>query len=111
VPASSTPSAVNPQNGPKSSGIRARLEKASTPAVTALARVPAFVPFLVMLALMLTGIFVGGPLGTALLAVPLLFLSWLLFLTWPHLSRAERVMRCAVLLLVVGIAVTQIIPR
>lgn len=91
--------------------MRARIEKVSTPAVTALSRVPAFVPFLVMLALMLTGIFVGGVFGTVLLAVPLLFLSWLLFLTWPHLSLSERVMRCAVLLLVVGIAVTQIIPR
>ena len=91
--------------------MRARIEQASTPAVTALSRVPAFLPFLVMLALMLAGIFVGGTLGTVLLAVPLLFLSWLLFLTWPHLSLAERVMRCAVLLLVVGIAVTQIIPR
>lgn len=79
--------------------------------MTALSRVPAVLPFLVMLALMLVGIFVGGPVGTALLAVPLLFLSWLLFLTWPHLSLAERVMRSAVLLLVVGIAVTQIIPR
>jgi len=91
--------------------MRARIEQASTPAVTALSRVPAFLPFLVMLALMLAGIFVGGTLGTVLLAVPLLFLSWLLFLTWPHLGLAERVMRGAVLLLVVGIAVTQIIPR
>lgn len=109
--ASAKPSAADPHRDPQPGGIRARLEKASTPLVTALARVPAFVPFLVMLALMLAGIFVGGVPGTLLLAVPLLFLGWLLFLTWPHLGLSERVMRCAVLLLVVGIAVTQIIPR
>jgi len=111
VPASPKSSATSPDQGPKPGGIRARIENASTPAVTALARVPAAVPFLVMLALMLTGIFVDGVFGTVLLGVPLVFLGWLLFLTWPHLSLSERVMRSAVLLLVVGIAVTQIIPR
>lgn len=64
-----------------------------------------------MLALMLTGIFVGGPIGAVLLLLPIAFLGWLLYLTWPHLRRPERVMRGAVLLLVVAIAVTQVIPR
>lgn len=91
--------------------MRYRIERSSAPALMALSRLPVLVPFLVMLALMLTGAFVGGPLGGALLLLPVAFLLWLLFLTWPHLRRPERVMRGAVLLLVVAIAVTQLVPR
>lgn len=76
-----------------------------------LSAVPVWLPFLVILALLLTGSFLGGPVGLVLLALPLLFLTWMLYLTWPVLRVPERAMRLAVLVLVVGIAVTQAIPR
>lgn len=79
--------------------------------MTRVSRLPAVLPFLVMMALLLAGIFVGGILGALLLALPIAFLSWLLYLTWPHLRTPERLLRAAVLLLLVGIAVTQIVPR
>ena len=60
---------------------------------------------------MLTGAFLGGVVGGLLLAVPITFLAWLLYLTWPHLRRPERMMRVSVLLLVVAIAVTSVTPR
>lgn len=76
-----------------------------------LAALPALVPFVVVAALMLTGAFVGGVVGGLLLLVPITFLSWLLYLTWPHLKRPEKMMRAAVLLLVIAIAITAIVPR
>ncbi|MGB3685021.1 MAG: DUF6703 family protein [Ornithinimicrobium sp.] len=105
-PAGSQPPPSEPRNG-----IRSRIEQASTPWVTRMSRLPAILPFLVMMVVLLTGVFVGGVIGACLLALPIAFLGWLLYLTWPHLRTAERLLRLAVLLLVLGIAVTQIIPR
>lgn len=104
----SDPSTSSPSG---SSGIRRRIEEASNPAIAALARMPALLPFVVMLVVLLTGVFVGGVIGAILLALPIAFLGWLLYLTWPHLRMPERLLRVAVLLLVLAIAVTQILPR
>lgn len=71
---------------------------------------PVWLPFVVVFALMLAGSFLGGWLGALLLLLPVLFLSWLLYLTWPRLRTPERAMRLAVLALVVAIAVTQALP-
>lgn len=90
--------------------LRTRVEAASTRPLTAMARLPGWVPFVVVFVLMLSGAFLGGPLGVALLAGPILFLTWLLYLTWPRLRTPERAMRLAVLALVVAIAVTQAVP-
>jgi hypothetical protein len=111
VPSAPDPSPGQPASGGPADGMRPRIERASTPALRRLAALPALVPFLVVGALMLTGAFLGGVVGGLLLAVPITFLSWLLYLTWPHLRRPERMMRVSVLLLVVAIAVTSVTPR
>lgn len=91
-------------------GLRPRVEALSVRPLQALAGLPVWVPFVVVLVLMLAGSFLGGPVGVLLLAAPLVFLTWLLYLTWPRLSTAERAMRLAVLGLVVALAVTQAVP-
>ncbi|MGC1209050.1 MAG: DUF6703 family protein [Ornithinimicrobium sp.] len=111
APNDSASPAPDPGRGTSGHGIRGTIERASTPLLTAMARMPALVPFLIMLAVLLTGAFVGGVIGAVLLLIPIGFLGWLLYLTWPHLRQPERLLRLAVLLLVVGIATTQIIPR
>ena len=90
---------------------RRRIEQASLPALEALARVPAWLPFLLMLVLLLGGGFLGGPLGWVLVGLALAFGLWLLYLSWPRLSGVERLMRLTVLLLFVVIALTQLVPR
>ncbi|MGB3258787.1 MAG: DUF6703 family protein [Ornithinimicrobium sp.] len=107
----SEPSAPGPDPGASGAGPRARIERASTPLLTAMAKMPPLLPFIVMFAVLLVGAFVGGPIGAVMLLVPIAFLGWLLYLTWPHLRPPERLLRLAVLLLVIGIATTQIIPR
>lgn len=95
----------------ESPSLRTRVEAVSVRPLQSLATLPPWVPFVVVFALMLTGSFLGGPVGAALLVLPVAFLSWLLYLTWPRMSTSERAMRIAVLALVIAIAVTQVVPR
>lgn len=91
--------------------VRAAVERASMPALRRLAGLPAWLPFVTMLALILLGSFFGGPVGATAVAVAALVIGWLLYLSWPHLRSTERLMRLAVLLLVVAIAITRLAPQ
>jgi hypothetical protein len=92
------------------SSLRESVTDASLPVVNALNRLPRAVPFLVVLALMVAGIFVPG-WGWLFLAVVVAFLAWTLYLAWPALDSGARAGRVAVLLLAVAITVTQAVPR
>jgi hypothetical protein len=92
-------------------GLRAAVERASLGALTRLTHLPRPVPFLVVLGLLVGGIFVGGTVGAALLAVVVLVVAWLLYLGWPRLTTSERLGRTAVLLLAVALCLTQVFPR
>ncbi|MGB2700008.1 MAG: DUF6703 family protein [Candidatus Phosphoribacter baldrii] len=90
--------------------LRSKVEHASVPWVTRLNRIPRWAAFLGVLALMVAGILVPkvGFLFTVVIA---LFLAWLIFLTWPRLATPEKLMRLAVLALVVSVAVMQAFPK
>jgi hypothetical protein len=92
-------------------GLRGAVERASLPLLTRLSRLPRVVPFLSMLVLLLVGAFFGGPVGSVLVGLAVLFLAWLLYLAWPQLSASERLMRLAVIALVVAVAVVQLFPK
>ena len=89
---------------------RSRVEHASARFVEKLNAMPRWVAFLVILALMAAGVFVPrvGFLCTAVVAA---FLGWLLYLTWPRLVGPEKLMRIAVLLMVLAVTVVQASPR
>lgn len=91
--------------------MRKRIESLSAPALAGLARVPFWLPLTCVVALLVIGALVGGIFGVFLLALPVLFASWLLYLTWPKLSTTERAMRLAVWTLLVVIAVVAAFPR
>lgn len=88
--------------------MRVRIEHASVPVLTRLATLPPWLPFLLMLALILVGGFVGGIVGTVLIGLAALVVAWLLYLAWPRLTPPERLMRVAVLALVAAVAVTRL---
>lgn len=92
------------------STLRSSIERISLPAVGWLNGLPRLVPFLVVLALMVTGVLVPG-WGWVFTALVVLFLLWALYLGWPRLAGTERLMRCAVLLVAVAITLTQAFPR
>ena len=91
------------------SSLRESFERASLPALTFLSGLPRFVPFLVILGLVVAGLFV--PWGWVLIALVVLILTWIAVLAWPRLTPAERLMRLAVIALMAAIAVTQAFPR
>ena len=90
--------------------LRSRVEHAAYPVLDRLNRVPRLVPFLVALALLVVGVLVPtwGFVATALVA---LLVAVLIYLTWPRLTRPEKLMRLAVLGIVVAVTVVQAVPR
>ena len=89
---------------------RSRGEHAAFPVLDRLERLPRVLPFLAVIGLIVVGIFVPvwGFLATALVALTVAFL---VYYTWPRLTMPERMMRLAVLALIVAVTVVQAIPR
>jgi hypothetical protein len=85
--------------------LRHRVERASLPLMTKLSSLPRAVPFLLLLALLVGGLIVKGPVGFVLMGLGAAFVGWILYLSWPRLSATERMMRFAVLMLAVALAI------
>jgi len=81
------------------SPFRSMIERRSAPLLLALRRLPGWVPFLALLALVLGGLFAPAPLGAALLAILALIVGWVTYLAWPALAPPGRLLRLAVLAL------------
>jgi hypothetical protein len=94
---------------PHPSAARQALERASTPLLLRLRRLPPWLVPLIMLALSLTGLLVQGPIGFAALAVVAIFLGWLALLSWPVLKPAARALRVLAVGVVAAAAVVQLL--
>lgn len=92
------------------SSLRESFERASLPALTFLSSLPRVVPFLAILGLAMLGALLPG-WGWVLLALVVLVLTWILVLAWPRLTSVERLMRAAVVALMVAVTLTQAVPR
>ncbi len=92
------------------SSLRESFERASLPAIRYLNGLPRLVPFLAVLALIVLGIFLPSP-AWVLIGVAAALLAWLLALAWPRLNVAERLMRLAVVAVIVAIMVTEAFPK
>lgn len=90
--------------------LRAQVEHRANPLIARVNRLPRIVPFLVVLALLAVGIFVPtvGFVATAIVA---LLVAFLVYYTWPRLTAPEKMMRIAVLFIVVALTVVQAVPR
>ena len=93
------------------STLRPTIERASLPLITRLSSLPKAMPFLLLVALLVAGVLTHGPVGFALMGLASLFVAWILYLSWPRLTSSERIMRSAVLLLAVAMAVTRLFPQ
>ncbi|GAB95140.1 hypothetical protein BJY21_004152 [Kineosphaera limosa] len=74
-------------------------------------RLPRFVVPLVIVALVGVGIGIGGPLGGLLAGLGILGLAGILALSWPRITRSERAMRLAVLVLLTGLTIVRTVPN
>jgi hypothetical protein len=90
--------------------LRESVESASYPVVRRLAEWPKWAPFLLILALMVAGVLIPT-VGWILIALVAVFLTWLLYLAWPRLTAVDRLMRLAVIAIVIVAAVTRASPR
>jgi len=91
--------------------LRQRIDQASLPLMIRLSHLPKLLPFAIMLTLLVAGVLIGGPPGFVLMMLASTFLAWVLYLSWPVLTRTERLMRSAVLLFAVVMAISVLFPR
>jgi len=69
---------------------------------------PGWLVPVLLLAIAVIGLVVGGPVGFALLLVIALFLGWLAALSWPVLPPRTRLLRVLVPLAVLAAAILQL---
>jgi hypothetical protein len=105
-PRSSEPAA--PFFTPTSSAFRRSLERRSAPLLVLLTQLPRVVMMFAPLALLLLGFFLPLAIGLVFLAIFLLFTGWLAYLSWPRTDAKARLMRVAIFVLIIGLAVLRI---
>ena len=92
-----------------SSELRRAVERRSAAPLTWLSTRPRWVPFLLVLALLLGGLFAPPAIAVVLLLVLALFVAWLTYLAWPKLEPTGRFSRLLVLVLVEYVLVTRVV--
>ena len=89
---------------------RSRVEHASYPWVERLRAVPRPVGIGAFVALLAVGVLAPRPWAGISFLLVALFVGWLLFLTWQRLTLPERLMRTAVLVLTLAVAIVRLVP-
>ncbi len=88
---------------------RRSLERSSARPLLYLHQLPAWLPPLLMAALLVAGLALPGWIGTAVLVLLAVFLGWLAVLAWPALPPQGRLLRAAAVAGVLALAVVQAI--
>lgn len=89
---------------PPAGSLRRRVERASAPLLVAMSRLPRLlVPALVGV-LVLTALGAPAWAGLPALALVLLFVAWLTFLSWPVIPTSGRLLRVVLLVLLAAIS-------
>jgi hypothetical protein len=91
------------------SPLRRAIERRSVGALTWLATRPRWVPFVLVLVLLLGGLFAPPAIGAVLLLVLALGVVWLTYLAWPKLEATGRFTRLLVLVLVLYVLVQRLV--
>jgi hypothetical protein len=89
---------------------RSRVEHASYPLLERLNAMPRAVGIGAFVVVLLGGGLAPRPWGGIAFLLVTVFVGWLLYLTWQRLTLSERVMRTAVLVLALAVAVVKVIP-
>ncbi|MGB9378775.1 MAG: DUF6703 family protein [Mycobacteriales bacterium] len=87
---------------------RDAVERRSVVMLTYISSLPRVIPFGLVIALLLAGLLTTGVLAFAALAIVTLFLGWLLFIGWPQMAPAGRLLRLLSTLLVGAVAVQRL---
>jgi hypothetical protein len=84
------------------------VERASAPLLVLMHRLPRVAVAALPLLLLVLGAFLPVPFALVALALALLLLGWLAFLSWPRVEGGQKVMRVLVPVVVVAIAVLRL---
>lgn len=87
---------------------RQSLERVSRPALVRLTALPRFLIPVATLALVAVGAFAPLPVAVAAFALVFLFISWITYLSWTAVTTGGKVLRVAMLALIVVLAVTRL---
>ena len=88
--------------------LRVQVERTSRPLLRRLHAWPRPVLALLTVALVMVGVLAPPAVGLAALAVVALFVSWIAYLSWPAVSGSGRLVRVAMVALVVVLALTRL---
>ena len=88
-----------------SSPLRRAVERRSVAPLTWLATRPRWLPFVLVLVLLLAGLFTPPAVAVVVLVVLVGLLTWLAYLAWPKLDTGGRFVRVLTLALVLGLLV------
>jgi hypothetical protein len=85
--------------------LRARVERASRPILVRLHAMPQMLVPLLTIVLLAVGVLAPLPVGLVALALVLLFVGWIAYLSWPVASVGGRIWRILIVVLIVALAV------
>lgn len=94
--------------GPAHPTLRASVERTSRPLLLRLHALPRAVVPLATVVLVLVGVLAPPPVGVFALTVVALFVAWIAYLSWPAVSGSARLLRVAMVALVVVLALTRL---
>lgn len=87
---------------------RSQVERTSRPLLLRLHAWPRPVLPLLTVVLVMAGVLAPAAVGLVALVVVALFVSWIAYLSWPAVSGPGRLVRIAMVALVVGLALTRL---
>ncbi len=92
----------------RAGSLRARVEAASRPVLQRLHAMPQMVVPLITIVLIAVGVLAPLPVGLVALALVLLLVGWIAYLSWPVAGVGGRVWRVLILALLVALAVVRV---
>lgn len=99
-----------PSNEPRGT-TRQNLEQRSFPMLAFLTRVPKWLLIVTMAGLLFAGFVLPALIGAFLLFLVVLFLIWLVALSWPVLNTSSKLLRVIVIIALLGIVVFKSMGR
>jgi hypothetical protein len=93
---------------PGDRSLRQRIEASSRPVIVRLHRMPRMIIPLVTVLLFAIGALAPVPYALVALALAFVFIAWIGYLSWPAVTGAGRLMRLAMLGLIVVLGVTRL---
>jgi len=94
---------------PGASKVRHSVEEHSALPLSFIYQMPRWGLPLLLAALLISGLALGGWVGAVLLLAIVVFISWLAFLSWPSLTWQARVPRVAIAVILLMIAIGQVV--